>query len=131
MSVVGNQSRYPCRLHRDDCANDVRALIRLTCSNVATEAFGLLATHITCEVTLFNNYTVRLDWITYYSYDLMDMMGRERFDNLKTYYEKIELENGLLISLQPDLFDWHNPEHRARLEQAYDELGLDDFRHDK
>lgn len=50
-------------------------------------------------------YITHFAWITYYSYDLTQLMGKERFD-------------------------WDNPEHRARLEQAYQELGLDDFRHD-
>ncbi len=68
---------------------------------------------------------LRLPWIKYYPPQELEKIGRERFERLRTCYEKYEWQGGIVIILQEEPFDWQNPEHLARREQAHKELGFD------
>jgi len=70
-------------------------------------------------------YPLEIGWIAYFAPPLVDFLGRERFDNFKTYHEKIEVNGGILVVLTEEPFDASNPEHREREAQAIAELGLD------
>lgn len=72
-------------------------------------------------------YWARIGWIYYYGQDLVSFIGEEKFEKLETYYEKIRLPPGYLITLTEEPFDIENNEHRERQQQALHELGIDDF----
>ena len=71
------------------------------------------------------HYRLELDWLTYFGNDYLDLIGRERFENLTTCYFKEELNNGILVILQKEPFDGTNPKHIASKKQAEIELGFD------
>lgn len=70
---------------------------------------------------------ISLEWLSYYGPKALEVLGRERFDNLKTCQEKVDLEGGILIVLQEEPLDLSNPEHLARKQQAERELGFDEL----
>lgn len=74
---------------------------------------------------------INLEWLSYYGPRALEVLGRERFDNLKTCQEKVELEGGILIVLQEEPLDLSNPEHLARKQQAERELGFDELAKDE
>ncbi|MFO3796760.1 MAG: hypothetical protein ACK8QZ_05665 [Anaerolineales bacterium] len=74
---------------------------------------------------------ISLGWLSYYGPKALEVLGRERFDNLKTCQEKVELEGGILIVLQEEPLDLSNPEHLARKQQAERELGFDELAKDE
>lgn len=74
---------------------------------------------------------ISLEWLSYYGPKALEVLGRERFDNLKTCKEKVELEGGILIVLQEEPLDLSNPEHLARKQQAERELGFDELAKDE
>lgn len=67
---------------------------------------------------------LELGWASFFGESLIDALGYERFDNLKTCFHKERLLNGVLVILQEEPFDAHNEEHRKREQQALEELGL-------
>lgn len=69
-------------------------------------------------------YLYMLDWLTYFGEDYLHIIGDERFENLKTYYLKQEIDNGILVVLQEKPFDNSNPNHLSRKEKAEIELGF-------
>jgi len=74
---------------------------------------------------VYHDVVLELDWFTYYSPADLSIIGRERFDNLRTCYEKYDFMGGIMIILQEEPFDERNPEHIARRLQAEKELGFD------
>lgn len=75
--------------------------------------------------------SIALEWFTYFSSQDLEVLGRERFDGLRTCYEKIPLNDGILIVLQEAPLDMTNPEHVARKRQAEHELGFDELAKDE
>ena len=61
---------------------------------------------------------LELEWFTYYAPWDLAIIGRERFERLRTCYEKIELMGGILVILQEEPMDKRNPEHLRRRQQA-------------
>ncbi|MBN1138591.1 MAG: hypothetical protein JXM73_18535, partial [Anaerolineae bacterium] len=72
-------------------------------------------------------YPVGLGWFTYFGKGLVKFLRYERFDALHTYAEKYDYNDGLMITLQKELFDEHDAAHRARREQAEHELKLENL----
>ncbi len=73
------------------------------------------------------DYSLSLEWLTYFGEDYLNLIGRKRFENLKTYYLKQEISNGILVVLQSQPFDVKNLEHIARQKKAEDELAFYEF----
>lgn len=73
------------------------------------------------------SHIIDLGWLSYFGPDLVDHLGRERFEKLQTCVEKTETNGGYLIVLQDEIFDTSNPDHLARQAKAIEELGLRDF----
>jgi hypothetical protein len=73
-----------------------------------------------------NHRTVssRIGWFTYFGPELVDFIGRKRFDKLKTCAEKYNLGGGIMIILQHEPFSNSNPQHLKRQEKAEAELAL-------
>lgn len=74
---------------------------------------------------------ISLEWLSYYGPKALEVLGRERFDNLKTCQKKVELEGGILVVLQEEPPDLRNPAHLARKQQAERELGFDELAKDE
>ncbi len=74
---------------------------------------------VLCKVPL------ELQWFTYYAPWDLAIIGRERFERLRTCYEKVEFMGGILVILQEEPMDKRNPEHIRRRKRAEKELGLD------
>lgn len=72
-------------------------------------------------------YPVGLGWFTYFGKGLVEFLHSERFDALHTFAEKYVYNEGLMITLQKELFDEHDAAHRARREQAEHELNLENL----
>lgn len=72
-------------------------------------------------------YPVGLGWFTYFGKGLVEFLQHERFDALHTFAEKYEYNDGLMITLQKELFDEHDAAHRAKREQAEHELKLENL----
>ena len=70
---------------------------------------------------------VALGWMSYFGKELVEHIGRDRFDRLETCAEKIEIDDGILVVLQEEPFRYDNESHREREAQAIAELGLEDF----
>lgn len=66
-------------------------------------------------------------WMFYHNKEVVEAIGRERFEQLSIYSEKLEINGGYFISLQEEIMDWEQESHRLREEQAITELGLEDF----
>jgi len=74
---------------------------------------------------VYHGVKLELEWFSYYSPADLSIIGRERFDNLRTCYEKYDFMGGIMIILQEEPFDERNPKHIARRLQAEKELGFD------
>ncbi len=72
-------------------------------------------------------YPLRIQWLTYFGPEMLDFLGKERFLNLKTCYDKCEYNKGILVTLLEDIYDDSNSEHQKRQEQAEKELGFSEF----
>ncbi len=73
----------------------------------------------------YHGVELELEWFMYYSPADLVVIGRERFENLRTCYEKYDFRDGIMVILQEEPFDKSNPEHVARRLQAEKELGFD------
>lgn len=67
-------------------------------------------------------HLLEIHWINYFGKHILDSLGRERFTELRTYSEKYELHDGIMIILQNSPYDDDNYEHRQRQIQAEAEL---------
>jgi hypothetical protein len=72
-------------------------------------------------------HRLELEWIRFFGPEALALIGRGRFDRLRTYAEKYELHGGLVIVLQEEPFDWTNPAHRQRVARAEEELGFEEL----
>lgn len=72
-------------------------------------------------------YPCTLGWMSYFGQEIVDYVGRERFERLQTCHEKLELDGGYLVILQEEPMLYSNEAHRTREAQALAELGLHDF----
>lgn len=75
-------------------------------------------------------YPLEIRWITYFGIEMLEFLTVERFNNLRTYFKKHELDQGLLLILQEDIFQHTNEEHTRRQEQAEKELGFPELLND-
>lgn len=73
------------------------------------------------------HYRLEMDWLTYFGKDYLELIGRKRFDELKTCYLKEEVNNGILVVLQEEPFDNSNPKHVERKKQAERELRFEEL----
>jgi hypothetical protein len=69
-------------------------------------------------------YPYGIDWITYFGPDMIEYLGRERFDQLKSVHDKYELNRGIMVILQEEPYVESNAQHRARQEKAEAEIGF-------
>jgi len=74
---------------------------------------------------------VRLGWISFFGKEYVNYIGRDRFNRLETCFEKLDVNDGILIVLQEEPFQYANEKHRVREAQAIAELGLEDFLDDQ
>ena len=73
------------------------------------------------------NHPIRLDWITYYSNELVEFLGKWRFDKITSEVKVEELQDGSLIIIQTEPFeenDRSHSKHRRRIEKRF---GVKDF----
>lgn len=70
-------------------------------------------------------FTPTIGWMSYFGKDIVDYIGRERFENLQTYEEKEEIEGGFFIVLQKEPFRRSEESHLQREGQALAELGFE------
>ena len=73
-------------------------------------------------------HNLQPSWITFYGNRLIEFMGEDRFDALTDYHELIRLPEGIILSLQKELFDSANPEHIARVDNAIRDMNLNEFK---
>jgi len=69
-------------------------------------------------------YPYGIDWITYFGPEVIEYLGRERFDHLKSVHEMFEVNKGIIVILQEEPFLEDDPGHRAHQERAEAEMGL-------
>ena len=71
---------------------------------------------------------VEIGWMSYFGHEIVEFVGRERFERVQSAYEVSSLAHGaIFIGLQKETFDSSNPDHLAREKAVVDELGLLDF----
>jgi hypothetical protein len=73
------------------------------------------------------NYPVEIGWMTYFGPELVEFLGRAKFDAMQTCAEKYDLYGGVLVILQETPFQADEASHREREAKAIAELGLDEF----
>ena len=70
------------------------------------------------------SYPLEVRWVTYFGLEMLEFLKVERFQNLKTYFKKYQLDQGVLLILQEEVFQHTNEAHLQRQEQAEQELGF-------
>ena len=69
-------------------------------------------------------YPLEVRWVTYFGLEMLEFLKVERFQNLKTYFKKYQLDQGVLLLLQEEVWQYTNEAHLRRQEQAEQELGF-------
>ncbi|NEP40579.1 MAG: hypothetical protein F6K35_15600 [Okeania sp. SIO2H7] len=69
-------------------------------------------------------YPIEINWVNYFGAEIVNILGRKRFDVLKSCAYKYDFHDGILVILQDDPFDLDNSEHKKRASQAEVEVGF-------
>ena len=72
----------------------------------------------------YKSYPLDMDWINYYGPEMINILGRWRFDALKSCAEKYDFHEGIMVILQEEPLDKDNAEHQKRIAKAEAEMGF-------
>ena len=76
------------------------------------------------SVPTVGSFPRRIYWITYFSNELVNYIGRKRFTKLNSCQAVTDLQYGIMIVLQEEPFDFTNSTHLKRQEKAEKQLRL-------
>lgn len=72
----------------------------------------------------YKSYPLDVAWINYYGPEMMKLLGRWRFNRLKSCAYKYDVGEGIMMILQEEPLDKDNEEHQKRIAKAEAEMGF-------
>ncbi len=72
----------------------------------------------------YKSYPLDMDWINYFGPEMINILGRWRFNALKSGAAKYDFHEGIMVILQEEPLDKDNAEHQKRIELAEAEMGF-------
>jgi hypothetical protein len=72
----------------------------------------------------YKSYPLDVDWINYFGPEMIRLLGRWRFNALKSCAAKYDFHEGIMVVLQEEPLDKDNAEHQKRIELAEAEMGF-------
>lgn len=72
----------------------------------------------------YKYYPLDMHWINYFGPEMINILGRWRFNALKSCAAKYNFHEGIMVILQEEPLDKDNEEHQKRIELAEAEMGF-------
>ena len=72
----------------------------------------------------YKSYPLDVDWINYFGPKTIELLGRWRFNALKSCANKYDFHEGIMVILQEEPLDKDKAEHQKRIELAEAEMGF-------
>ena len=72
----------------------------------------------------YKYYPLDMHWINYFGPEMINILGRWRFNALKSSAKKYDFHEGIMVILQEEPLDKDNAEHQKRIAKAEAEMGF-------
>ncbi len=72
----------------------------------------------------YKSYPLDFDWINYFGPEMINILGRWRFNRLQSCAAKYNFHEGIMVILEEEPLDKDNEEHQKRIELAEAEMGF-------